>query len=243
MTDLLHPITGRTILVTGAGRGIGRALVTEALTRGAERVYAGMRQPADHPDERVVVLPLDVTDAAQIEAAAGHLTDLDVVVNNAGLGTYEGLADRAVLAEHLAVNLFGPYDLTLAVLPLLSRAHGAVVNVLSVAALASLPVMPAYSISKAAALSLTQAQRALFAAQGVRVHAVLTGPVDTDMTRGLDIPKSTAAEVARAILDGVEAGREDIFPDPMSAMLEPGWDSGAVKTLERANAGLVNGSR
>ncbi len=234
-----HTLTDRTVLVTGANRGIGRALVDAALDRGARRVYAGMRHPVAHPDGRVVTLPLDVTNSAQIKAAADSIDVLDVIINNAGLGTYDGLADRTVLERHLATNLFGPYDLTLAVLPLLTASRGRVVNILSLAALASLPVMPAYSISKAAALSLTQAQRALFAVHGVRVHAVLTGPVDTDMTRDLEIPKTAPAVVAQAIYDGLAVNQEDIFPDPMSAALEPAWDTDVIKTLERANSGLL----
>jgi NAD(P)-dependent dehydrogenase (short-subunit alcohol dehydrogenase family) len=232
-----HTITDRTVLVTGANRGIGYALVEAALLRGAKRVYAGMRNPVDHPDSRVFTLPLDVTDPAQIKAAADSIDVLDVIINNAGVGTYEELADRTTLEHHLAVNLYGPYDLTLAVLPLLTASRGDVVNILSLAALASLPVMPAYSISKAAAHSLTQAQRALFAKHGVRVHAVLTGPVDTDMTRDLEIPKTAPAAVAQAIYDGLEASQEDIFPDLMSASLEPAWDTGVIKMLERANSG------
>jgi NAD(P)-dependent dehydrogenase (short-subunit alcohol dehydrogenase family) len=199
-----HTTAHRTILVTGASRGIGLALVEEALHRGARRVYAGMRSPVDHPDDRVITLPLDVTDPAQIETAIKEIDAVDVVINNAGLGTYEDLADRAALEHHLAVNLYGPYDVTLAVLPLLTRSRGDVVNILSLAALASLPAMPAYSISKAAALSLTQAQRAMFAKHGVRVRAVLTGPTDTDMTRGLDIPKTAPQAVAHAIFDALE---------------------------------------
>jgi NAD(P)-dependent dehydrogenase (short-subunit alcohol dehydrogenase family) len=234
-----HTTAHRTILVTGASRGIGLALVEEALQRGARRVYAGMRNPVDHPDDRVITLPLDVTDPAQIETAIKGIDSLDVVINNAGLGTYEDLTDRAALENHLAVNLYGPYDVTFAVLPLLSRSRGEVVNILSLAALAPLPMMPAYSISKAAALSLTQAQRATFAKHGVRVRAVLTGPTDTDMTRSLDIPKTAPQAVAYAIFDGLETDQEDIFPDPMSASLEPDWATGVSKTLERANSELL----
>jgi len=237
-----HTISGRTVLVSGANRGLGLALVQAAVHRGAKRVYAGMRNPINHPDSRVVTLELDVTDPTQIAAAAGSIDVLDVLINNAGLGTYEGLADRTTLENHLAVNLYGPYDLTQAVLPLLTASRGDVVNILSLAGLASLPVMPAYSISKAAAVSLTQAQRALFAMQGVRVHAVLTGPVDTDMVRDLDIPKTAPTAVALAIYAGLEANQDDIFPDPMSASLEPAWDTGVVKTLERANSGLLPAS-
>ena len=114
---------------------------------------------------------------------------------------------------------------------------------LSLGALASLPMMPAYSISKAAAFSLTQSLRAMLAPRGIRVHAVLTGPVDTDMTRGLEVPKATPDSVARAIFDGVAAGEEEIFPDPMSASFAPGWAAGAVKMLERGNAALLGAGR
>src|SRR5207247_3570972 len=115
----------------------------------------------------------------------------------------------------------------------------AIVNGLSLASFASVPVMSAYSVSKAAAFSLTQSLRALLAGHGVRVHAVLTGPTDTDMTRGLDIPKASAESVARAIFDGVENGDEDIFPDPTSASLADGWRDGVAKAFERQNAAFV----
>jgi NAD(P)-dependent dehydrogenase (short-subunit alcohol dehydrogenase family) len=232
-------IAGKTVLVTGANRGIGQALTAEALRRGARRVYAGTRQPLAHPDRRVTPLTLEVTNQAQIQAAADRVEALDLLINNAGIALYDDLSDPAALERHLAVNLFGSYGVTQAFLPLLTRSRGAIANVLSVYAFAPLPLIPAYSISKAAAFSLTQSLRALLASRGVRVHAVLTGPVDTDMTRGFDIPKASPDQVARAILDGVEAGEEDIFPDPMSASLADGWRSGAAKALERQNAALA----
>jgi NAD(P)-dependent dehydrogenase (short-subunit alcohol dehydrogenase family) len=232
-------IADKTVLVTGANRGIGQALVEEALRRGAKRVYAGTRQPLTHSDERVTPLTLDVTNAAQIQAAVEGVESLDILINNAGLALYDDLSDRAALEQHLDVNLFGTYGVTQAFLPLLTRSRGAVVNALSVAALAPLPIIPAYSISKAAALSLSQSLRALLAGQGVSVHAVLTGPVDTDMSRGFDVPKASPESVARAIFDGVEKGEEEIFPDPMSESMAESWRSGAAKTLERQNAALV----
>jgi NAD(P)-dependent dehydrogenase (short-subunit alcohol dehydrogenase family) len=232
-------IADRTVLVTGASRGIGQALVTEALSRGARRVYAGTRQPLAHPDGRVRPLALDVTSAAQIRAAADRVGSLDLLINNAGLALYDDLGDRAVLEQHLAVNLFGTYGVTQAFLPLLTGSRGAIVNNLSLNAFAPLPLIPAYSISKAAAFSLTQSLRALLAGRGVRVHAVLTGPTDTDMNRGLDIPKASAESVARAIFDGVENGEEDIFPDPMSQSMAESWRSGATKAFERQLAALV----
>jgi NAD(P)-dependent dehydrogenase (short-subunit alcohol dehydrogenase family) len=232
-------ISDKTILVTGANRGIGQALVEEALSRGAKRVYAGTRAPLSHPDGRVTTLTLDVTDAAQIHRAVDEVESLDILVNNAGVALYDDLSDRSVVERHLAVNLFGMYGVTQAFLPLLTRAGGAIVNNLSVNAFAPLPLIPAYSISKAAAFSMTQSLRTLLAGQGVRVHAVLTGIVDTDMSRGVDMPKASAASVARRIFDGVEKDEEDIFPDPMAEPMAQSWRGGAAKALERQYAALA----
>jgi NAD(P)-dependent dehydrogenase (short-subunit alcohol dehydrogenase family) len=233
-------IAGKAVLVTGANRGIGQALVEEALGRGAKRVYAGTRQPLTHSDSRVTPLTLDVTNAAQIQDAVERVESLDILINNAGVALFDDLSDRAALERHLAVNLFGTYRVTQAFLPFLTRSRGAIVNVLSVAALAPLPIVPAYSISKAAAFSLSQSLRALLAGRGVSVHAVLSGPVDTDMSRGFEVPKASPESVARAIFDGVEKDEDDIFPDPMSQTLAESWRSGAVKALERQFAALVN---
>jgi NAD(P)-dependent dehydrogenase (short-subunit alcohol dehydrogenase family) len=236
---VMTSIAGSVVLVTGGNRGIGSALVEEALSRGAKRVYAGTRQPWDHADERVTPLILDVTSAAQIRAAASTIRSLDVLVNNAGIALYDDLTDRTALERQLGVNLYGPYDVIRAFLPQLTRSAGAIVNNLSVNAFAPLPLIPAYSISKAAAFSLTQSLRALLAGRGIRVHAVLTGPTDTDMNRGLDIPKATPESVARAIFDGVEGGEEDIFPDPMSQSVAESWHDGAAKALERQYAAIL----
>jgi NAD(P)-dependent dehydrogenase (short-subunit alcohol dehydrogenase family) len=232
-------IEGKAVLVTGANRGLGQALVEEALRRGATRVYAGTRRPWVHSDERVTQLSLDVTDPAEIQRAAETVGSLDILVNNAGVALPDALSDRAALEQHLAVNLFGTWGVTDAFLPLLTRTGGAVVNVISLAALAAVPVLPAYSISKAAAFSLSQSLRALFARRGVSVHAVLAGPIDTDMVRDLDIPKTSPESVARGIFDGVQRGDEEIFPDPMSETMAESWRAGATKALERQNAALV----
>ena len=232
-------IAGKTILVTGANRGIGQALVNEALRRGAKQVYAGTRQPFNHPDERVTPLTLDVTNAEHAQAAAEQVGALDILVNNAGIALYDDLSERAALERHLAVNLFGTYNVTQAFVPLLIRSKGAIVNNLSLAALAPIPVTPAYSISKAAAFSLTQSLRALLAARGVRVHSVLTGPTDTEMSRGIEVPKAAPEDVARAIFDAVENDEEDIFPDLMSQATADDWRDGAAKSLERQFAAFV----
>ncbi|MER7930067.1 SDR family NAD(P)-dependent oxidoreductase [Streptomyces sp. NPDC096057] len=232
-------ITDKTIFVTGASRGIGRALVEEALRRGARRVYAAARRPVAFPDPRVTPVTLDVTDAAQVRAAAESVTELDVLINNAGVALIDDLSEVSALEQHLAVNLFGTYAVTRAFQPMLVRSRGAIVNVLSLASLAAVPITPAYAISKAAAFSLSQSLRALLARQGVAVHAVLPGPVNTDMIRDWDIPKTSPADVARAIVDGVENGEDEIFPDPMSAALAEGWRNGPVKALEHQNMALL----
>ena len=232
-------IADKVVMVTGANRGIGRALVEEALRRGATRVYAGTRRPLAHSDGRVTPVVLDVTNADQIRAAAESVESLDILVNNAGVALFDDLSDRVALERHLAVNLFGTYGVTEAFLPQLTRSGGAVVNILSLAAFAAVPITPAYSISKAAAFSLSQSLRALLAQRGVTVHAVMSGPVDTDMTRGWDIPKSSPESVARAIFDGVENGEEEVFPDPLSESIAEDWRTGAAKKLERQNAALL----
>ena len=232
-------IEGKAVLVTGANRGIGRALVEEALSRGAKRVYAGTRHPFAHPDERVIPLMLDVTNTAQIEAAVETIESLDMLINNAGVALYDDLSDRSVLEQHLAVNLFGTYGVTQAFQPMLIRSGGTIVNNVSMMAMAPLPITPAYAISKAAAFNLTQSLRALLAGRGVKVHAVLTGPTDTDMTRGFDIPKASPESVARAIFDGVEKGDEEIFPDPTSEVLAESWRGGMAKALVHEYAAFV----
>ncbi|HXY45153.1 MAG TPA: SDR family NAD(P)-dependent oxidoreductase [Acidimicrobiales bacterium] len=202
-------------------------------------MYAGTRRTLEHRDSRVVPLTLDVTDPGQIERAAEAVDSLDVLINKAGIALYDDLSDRSVLERHLSVNLFGTYAVTQAFLPLLTRSGGAVVNNTSMMAMAPLPITPAYAVSKAAVFNLTQSLRALLAGRCVRVHAVLTGPTDTDMTRGFEIPKATPASVARAIFDGAENEEEDIFPDAMSQVLADSWRNGVAKSLEHEYAALV----
>jgi NAD(P)-dependent dehydrogenase (short-subunit alcohol dehydrogenase family) len=232
-------IANKTVLITGANRGIGQALVNEALRRGAKRVYAGTRGVLHVADERVTPLKLDVTSASQIEQVVKEVNGLDILINNAGIALYDGLASSDVIEQHLAVNLFGTLKVTHALLPLLRRSKGAIVNNLSLVALAPLPVTPAYSISKAAAFSMTQSLRALLAGEGVTVHGVLLGPVDTDMTRGFEIPKASPESVAQGIFNGLENNEEDIFPDPASQSIAEGWRNGVAKAFERQYASFV----
>ena len=238
-------IAEKTVLVTGANRGIGEALVKEALNRGAKRVFAGTRGALPNTDPRVTALTLDVTNASQIQRAVDQVADLDVLVNNAGIGIADDLTDLGVVQKQLDVNFLGLLKVTQAFLPLLIRSRGAIVNILSMTSIAPFPILPGYSISKAAAHSLTQSLRALLKRQGLGVHAVMPGTIDTDMTHGFDLlPKVSAESAAVGIFDGLEKGEEDIFPDPMSRSLADGWRSGVAKALEhRINAVLLEGAQ
>lgn len=229
-------IRNATLLVTGANRGLGRAIVEASLARGAARVFAGARELRTlepllaRGEGRVIPLRIDVTDAASLQAAAAQVSELGMLVNNAG-----SLASFGVLSSPLAdiqrdldTNFLGLLAVTRAFLPALNRASesgrpAALVNVLSVASLASATPIGAYSASKAAAFSATQALRTELAPKGIRVHGVLAGAIDTDMVRAMDMPKTSPEEVARGLLDGVAENLDDIAPDPMSRELLRLW--------------------
>lgn len=219
-------IAGSAALITGANRGVGEALVRALLARGAARVYAAARDPAalpDFADARVVAMRLDVTEPAQWAEAAAVAGDLTLLINNAGMSTFGATLDtpdiEATLRAELEVNLFGILHSHRAFAAILGRnGGGAIANVLSAAALMNVPLLTTYSITKAAALSLTQGIRAATAAQGTLVMAAILGSVDTRMAK--DVPvgvqKVSPAFVAGAILDGVERNEEDIDTDPMA---------------------------
>jgi NAD(P)-dependent dehydrogenase (short-subunit alcohol dehydrogenase family) len=232
-------ITGKSILIIGGNRGIGRALVEEALQRGVKRVYAAVRGDFQHPDKRVTTLKLDVTDASQIQQAEAKVGALDILINNAGIALYDDLSNPDALEQQLAVNLFGQLNVTRAFLPQLKQSKGAIVNNVSLGALAAIPIIPGYSVSKAALFNVTQSLRALLASHGVSVHAVIIGPTDTEMNRGFNIPKASTETTAKGILDGIEKGEEDIFPDPASQSIADAWRNGAVKAMEKQFAGFV----
>jgi NAD(P)-dependent dehydrogenase (short-subunit alcohol dehydrogenase family) len=231
-------------LVTGANRGIGRAFVEALLERGAARVYATARNLATLDalaalGPRVRTLALDVTREADARNAAAIAPDVSLLINNAAVLSLGRLADVPVdaLRGDLETNYIGTLLVTNAFAPVLERHRGAVVNMLTIVALASMPVLAAYNASKAAALSLTQSFRADLGKRGVAVHGVFPGAVDTDMIRSFDMPKTPPIEVARATLAGVEAGEEDIFPDAMSRQLYTAWRSDP-KAVERQFASM-----
>ncbi|WP_137295620.1 SDR family oxidoreductase [Nocardioides dongxiaopingii] len=211
MTDL----TGQTVLVTGANRGLGRELVVQLLERGVARVYAGARDPGavDVRDDRVEALRLDVTDPASVAAAARTARDVGIVVNNAGISLPTSVlsADTTNLRSELEVNLLGPLAVTAAFADGVRERSGAVVNVAS--ALSWLALGGSYGVSKAALWSATDSMRLELAPHGVQVLGVYVGYVDTDMARGVEAPKTSAADVARQVLDGLESGADEVLAD------------------------------
>jgi NAD(P)-dependent dehydrogenase (short-subunit alcohol dehydrogenase family) len=214
-----------------ANRGIGWALVNEALKRGAKKVHAGTRGSLRVRDERVSPVTLDVTSDSEIRRAVDGVDTLDVLINNAGISLQDDLISPSMIHRHLAVNCFGLVNVTRAFLPLLTRSKGAVLNIHWHQ---SHPCrFHRLTPSKAAGLSATQSLRILLTREGITVQPVFPGPVDTDMTRDLELPKASPESVALAIFDGLENGDEDIFPDSMSQSLAEAWRTGAVKALER----------
>ena len=228
-------IEGSIALVTGANRGIGLALTQALMDRGAGRIYAasrrGQRPGSLADDPRVTPITLDITDPEQVAAAAEAARDVTLLINNAGVlsgGSLLGEGAVPLARRDLDTNYFGTLAMMRAFVPHLQRNGGAAVNVLSVVSLAGIAGMGGYAASKAAALALTQSLRGELAGR-VAVHAVFPGPVDTDMVAGTEMAKASPAEVAQRTLDGVEAGREDIFPDPMAAQFEPLWAGGGKR--------------
>ncbi len=242
-------IEGSVALVTGANRGIGKAITERLLERGATKVYAGARDPQalagmkEKYGDRVVPLRLDVTDDSHINEAVSTAADVQLLVNNAGVAQGQDLTAKEIVEQarnEMEVNYFAPLNLLQQFAPALKRNGGGfVVNVSSVGGLTNFPFYPTYSASKAAIHSLTQGARMLLAARGTSVAGVYPGPVDTDMACGIDLEKATPQDVANAILDGVEAGREDIFPDPFAEHFGQQYQT-SPKESERQIAAMAN---
>jgi NAD(P)-dependent dehydrogenase (short-subunit alcohol dehydrogenase family) len=219
-------LTASTVLVTGANRGLGRALVDALIDAGVPKIYATARDPRtvrSHPT--VVPAALELTDPDSVLALAATASDVDILVNNAGTAAFAPALDAhpTAVAHEFAVNYTGLAAMVRAFAPVLAARHGALVNVLTLLSLAPAPPMAGYSASKAAAHSLTLALRPALTAAGVTVHAVYPGGIDTDMLAGVDAPKVDPAVVAAAILAGVAAGEETIFPDEAAAAMGALW--------------------
>ena len=240
-------IEGTVALVTGANRGIGQAITEALLARGAAKVYATARDTASlqalrqrHP-QRVVALQLDVTAADHVARVAREAADVALLINNAGVAAMQDLTSSGAVEQarrEMEVNYFAPLHLLQRFAEGLGTRKGAVVNISSVAGLSNFPLLPTYSASKAAMHSLTQGARALLARSGVTVFGVYPGPVDTDMAREISLAKATPESVAKAVLDGIEAGTEDIFPDAFAVTFGEQYLS-SPKGAERQVAAMV----
>ena len=234
-------IEGCVALVTGANRGLGKAVVSALVAAGAAKVYAAARDERNVSADgsRVVPLTLDVTKPEQIAVAVGKAGDVTLLINNAGaLNSFNVLTtSQADIDADFGVQVHGTLSVIRAFLPVLERApHGAtIVNVLSLTSLASFPALGGYSASKAAAYSITQSLRPELKKKQIDILAVLPGPIDTDMVKDLLMPKTSPADTARGLLAGVERGEEEIFPDPLAQQMGALWNK-SHKEYERAFA-------
>lgn len=212
-------INGATALVTGANRGLGRRITEALLDRGAAKVYAGARNPESVDLPGVVPIRLDITDPAQVTAAAELATDVDLLVNNAGSSTGAAVLDGDLDGVRLEMetHYFGTLSMARAFAPVLAaNGGGALVNVLSVLSWFTTPESAAYSAAKAAELLLTNGLRLRLAEQKTQVTALHVGYMDTDMAARITAPKSDPLVIANLLLDGVEAGQPEVVADDVS---------------------------
>lgn len=213
-------------LVTGANRGLGRAIALELLKRGAKKVYGAARDPRTITVPGLTPIKLDITDSADVTAAAELARDVTLLVNNAGTNTGGSLMapdSAAGTRADLETNFFGMATMSRAFAPILSaNGGGAILNVLSALSFVSLPRVAGYSASKAAAWSLTNALRLELLEQGTQVVALHVGFMDTDMAASVAAPKVDPADVAAAALDGIEAGLHEVLADDTSRALKRG---------------------
>jgi NAD(P)-dependent dehydrogenase (short-subunit alcohol dehydrogenase family) len=231
------------IFISGSNRGIGKSIVESLLKQPVKKIYAAARNIKDLPefdDTRVIPVKLDITDYSQIQNAAEQAKDVDVLINNAGVASITGViaGELDLLKRDMNVNYFGTLNMIRAFVPVLeNKSNSAIANVISIVGLASMASFGGYSASKAALYSATQAMRTELKAKNIFVHGIFPGPIDTDMSRGVDMPKTNARVAAENIINGIIAGLEDIFPDPMSSQLSELWAKDP-KGLERKFAAM-----
>jgi NAD(P)-dependent dehydrogenase (short-subunit alcohol dehydrogenase family) len=215
-----------TVLITGANRGIGLAFARDALARGARKVYAAARDPASVTLAGVEPIRLDVTRPEDVAAAARDCGDVTLLINNAGIARFGAFLDEGGVESaraQLETNFFGPLYMARAFAPVLA-AHGggAILNVLSVASWINSPLLAAYGASKSAAWALTNGLRHELRAQGTQVLGMHVGFVDTDLTRGMDLPKSSPELIVRRTLDALDAGAEEVLADERARQIKRG---------------------
>lgn len=235
-------------LVTGANRGIGRAYVEALAKAGARKVYATARKVesvqdlvAAHPGV-VEGLALDISDPAQVAAAASKAKDVTLLINNAGVANGSflfGETGVSGMRQDMAVNVFGTTDMIRAFAPILeANGNGAIVVLNSVGSFANFPLFSGYSASKAALHSITQGVRAALAPKGILVTGVYPGPIDTDMADPVDLPKEPPSAVAEATLAALANGEEDVFPDAMAKEVAKNFKAD-WKALEKSMAAMT----
>lgn len=231
-------LSGKTVLVTGANRGIGFAIVKALLNKGVSKVYAGARDPKKLPDfgdTRVVPLTLDITNKEQVAAAALAAGDVNVLINNAGVAAFSSILDGplALVERDMNTNYFGTLDMVRTFVPVLEGKEGAaIVNVVTIAAFANFPIVGGYSASKSALFSLSQGIRTELASKAIAVHTVNPGPIDTDLAREFPTDKADTDQTAENILAGLENDEADIFPDEMGRQMFDVWKAD-YRGLER----------
>jgi NAD(P)-dependent dehydrogenase (short-subunit alcohol dehydrogenase family) len=226
-------LSGSTVLVTGANRGIGRHFAAVLRERGARKVYATARRPEEIDLPGVEVLALDITDPEAVAAAARAAGDVDVLINNAGIGGTEGLVtgDLGEIRRQFDTHFFGTLGMVRAFAPVLgANGGGAIVNLLSVLSWQAVATAGGYAAAKAAERSLTDNVRLELAGQGTLVSAVYLGATDTDMMAGWDIAKNDPAEVVRIVLDGIENDQWEILVDDAARAVKAGL-SGDVREM------------
>jgi short-subunit dehydrogenase len=223
---MTESIKGSVVFITGATGGIAQALIPALATRGAAKIYAAARDVSSLTASSTrVPVKMDVTSDVDVAKAAALAGDVTLLINNAGVNHNTAFLlapDLAFAREEIEINYIAPLRVTRAFAPALIKNKGAVLNLLTILARVNLPFMGSYSASKAAALSLTQGLRGELVPKGVRVAGALPGAIDTRMTAVLTVPKMTTADAAREILDGFEAGEEDIYVGDMARGLAEG---------------------
>lgn len=219
-------IENSVVLITGANRGIGRAFARAVLARGARKVYAAARNPQSITLPGVQALQLDVTKPEEVAEAAHQASDVTLVINNAGIAQPGGFLvhdSDAITRRIFETNFFGMLNMSQAFAPVLkANGGGALLNVLSVASWVNGGELAAYSASKSAAWSLTNALRHEMAAQKTQVLGLHMAYVDTDLTRGFEVPKSSAEDIVQQALDGLEAGQEEVLADALTQQIRQG---------------------
>lgn len=222
-------IEHKNIVVTGANRGIGAAIVRELLKHNVGKVYAAARKLENLPnfgDKRVVPIALDITNQKQVNAAAAFAKDTHILINNAGTAHFGGVLgnDLASVKADMDANYYGTLDMMRAFVPVLkTNGETLIANVASVVSLAAFPSVGSYSASKAALHSATQAARSDLAADHIHVVGIYPGPIDTDMAKDFPMVKASAESTAQQIVAGIIAGHEYIFPDPISQQFSEVW--------------------